>query len=178
MTKEEIEKHIQAIKGQENKLYSFLYDLVYEELTNDTKFLEKVYASFLDDQRSEIKRISIYALLFGLKLNNDRYKNLALSEINNPLADFDLKLTCLSSISQAYFGTEDISILKASYGVFLKESEDDDLRFEAFNTVLKTLGLNSASILKKNGKLLISFDDLNLSSFSEELDRLKSLEVI
>ena len=83
MENREIIETLEKIENSSSTLYSFLYDLYYEEKCKDLKFIEDIYARYLDDKREAIKAICIYGLLFFLKLQNDKYKEIALKYISN-----------------------------------------------------------------------------------------------
>lgn len=142
---------------------------------NDIPFLEKTYTSFLEDNRSEIRRISIYALLFGLKIKKDKYRDFALRNLEDLENDLDMRLTSTSSIAQAYMGTKEVKILSTLSNIFENTDEDEDLRVECFTAMLKILGLSSTKIIEKNERALISFDDLNIEAFYKEMDEVKKM---
>ena len=119
--------------------------------------------------------MAIYALLFGLKIKKEIYLEMALLEIENSNSDFDLKLTCLSSVSQAYFASKNEHLLKVLYSVFTDENEDENIRTESFLSMLKVIGINSADIVKRNQGIIVLFDDINLGEFSDEINKIELL---
>lgn len=174
-----IKENIEALKSHQVKLYSYLYDLVDKPLSVDSRFLENIYSGFLDDNRSEIRKISIYALLFFLKIKKDKYKLLALQWAKNTNNDEELRLCCMAGLSQAYIGSKEPQLLSFFSNVFTNPNEDDNLRTEGFTGMMKVLGLTSIEIMQKNqNNLVISFDDIDVENFSSEfeiIDKLKAL---
>ena len=171
-----IKSEIDKVRNNETKLYSYLYDLIYNEESKNANFLEKVFSTFINDERDEIKRIAIYGLLFGLKIKNDIYKNIAVKELGNTYADFDLRLTSLSSVSEAYKGSKDEKLLALFFKIFNSDEEDEDLRTQSFIGMMKLLGMSSLEITKvNNNKVIVGIEDINLSEFSDEILKVKSL---
>ena len=161
--KETVLNEIAKIEDNDTKLYSYLYDLAYDGKANDLKFLEKTFSSFLNDKRNEIKRVSIYGLLFALKIRNERYKKFALKYALDTESSFNLRLMCMSALAEAYMGLEDIEILSLFFNVFKNEDEDEDIRAQSFIGMMKLLGISSAEITRQNqNTVIISFDDINL----------------
>ncbi len=161
-----IKQKIEGIKNDESRLYSYLYNLTYKEVTKNAKFLEDIYVTFLDDTRIEIKRVSIYCLLFGLKIRKDRYKNIALLHLQDIEADFDLRLACISGLSQAYLESKDCEIVTVFYSVYKNEAEDGDIRSECFTGLLRLLGVTTVELIQINGALIVGLDDIDLNKFS------------
>lgn len=156
-------EQIDKVFNDEVKLYSLLYDLIYEEKENDVTFLRKLYESFLKDDRSEIKRIAIYAILFGLKIKNNKFLDIALSELSDDSADIHMRLTCVSSLASAYFSTDEKQILSVFEGIYFNDKEDDNLRTECFLGILKVQGLTSSEIVIKNGGIVVELKDIDTS---------------
>ncbi|MBL3657116.1 hypothetical protein [Fulvivirga sediminis] len=172
MDRTTIYDHIKSIESNEVKLYSFLYDLIYNEESNDVSFLEKLYSSFLLDDRSEIKRIAIYALLFGLKIQKDRYKNFALDNLQDTENDYDLRLTCISGIGQAYRNTREPLILSILSTLYNDSTEDLNIRAECFSSMMRVYGLDSKEMVKKNNCIIVSFEDIEQDNFNDELNNI------
>lgn len=171
-----IEQEILEVKDNTNKLYSFLYDLVYKEQSKNINFLERIYRQFLQDNRPQIKRISIYALLFGLKLKNEHYAQVAIENVLNLDNDLDLRLTCLSGLAECYYETKDQKLLTLFYHFFISNSEDSDVRAQSFIGIMKILGMTSIEIMKKNSnKIVVSFDDIQVENFSSELQKVRKI---
>lgn len=174
--KESIQKEIKKIQEDGTKLYSYLYDLAYKAEVDDLRFLENVFNSFLSDERSEIKRVSIYGLLFALKIRNIRYKRTALQYLEDDTNDFSLRLMCVSGLAEAYMGTEDLYLVKLFYFMFNKADEDDDIRTECFVGLMKLLGLSSVEMMRKNqNRVIISFNDINMTDFLQEINKIEQL---
>jgi len=174
---ESIRKNIETIRDHQVKLYSYLYDLVDKPLSVDEKFLENIYSDFLNDNRSEIKRISIYALLFFLKIKKDEYKEIALKWAQNADNREDLRLFCMAGLIQAYAGSKDPQLLSFFFDIFTELNEDEDLRAEGFVGMMKILGLSTVEIMQKNqNRLVIAFDDIDIENFGYEMDIVKKLK--
>lgn len=172
----QIEMDIEKIRDNETNLYSLLYNLVYKEIDLNLQFLEKIYVSFLTDKRSEIQRISIYCLLFGLQIKNEKYKEFALAKLGSAESDFDMKQFCISGLAIAYKGSKDIKLLDVFYSLYSSVHEDSDLRVAAFTGMMNLLGIESLEILKRNNNIVIfSIDDISTNLFVEEI---KSIEKI
>src|SRR6185312_10193536 len=138
-----VKNNIQSIKDHQVKLYSYLYDLVDKPLSVDIKFLENIYSSFLDDNRDEIKKISIYALLFFLKIKKDKYKLLALQWAQNPNNNEGLRSYFMAGLSQAYMESKEPQLLSFFFDVFSDPNEYEDLRAAGFTGMMQVLGLSS-----------------------------------
>jgi hypothetical protein len=176
MSIDQIRNEIERIKDNESKLYSYLYDLTYQEISTNVRFLETIYSRFLEDKRTEIKRVAIYCLLFGLQIRKSEYKKVALTELKNKLGDSDLRLTCASGLAQAYLATDDKDLLSVFYSIFNDPDEDEGIRSESFVGMMKVHGMNSTKILEKNlNKIIMSVDDLYLENFEQEIDEIKGL---
>jgi hypothetical protein len=176
MAVDKIRQDIENLKENETKLFSYLYNLTYQEKINNIWLLESVYSDFLNDKRSEIKRVAIYCLLFGLKIKKPKYRQIALLNLKNKASDFDLRLTCASGLSQAYFGTDDIDILKLFFSTFNDQDEDEEIRTEAFTGMMKIHGIDSRDLLSINSdKIIISIDDIELSDFEQEIEEIKKI---
>ena len=65
MSLDQIRKEIENIKDSECRFYSYLYDLTYNEISKNIHFLETIYLSFLKDERTEIKRESLFLNMFS-----------------------------------------------------------------------------------------------------------------
>ena len=167
--KENVKKDLKSLEGNETKLYSYLYDLIYNETIKDLSFLEKLYSSYLDDERTEIKRIAIYSLLFALKLRKEKYLDFAIENLIDANNDFQLRLTCVSGVTQAYLNTQNKRLTTELYNIYKSFDEDEDIKTESFVGILKVLGLTSKDIIEKNNKMIIGFQDINLENFSEEV---------
>jgi hypothetical protein len=171
-----IKQEIESIKDNESKLYSYLYNLTYQERTKNTRLLESIYSEFLEDKRSEIKRVAIYCLLFGLKIKKPEYKKAALLSLENKANDFDLRLTCISGLSQTYFATDDKELLNLFFSIFNDQEEDEDIRTEAFTGMMKIHGIDSRDLLSKNSdKIIMSIDDIELGNFEQEIEDIKKI---
>jgi hypothetical protein len=176
MNIEKIRQELEKIKDNESKLYSYLYDLTYQEVTSNVRFLETIYSKFLNDKRSEIRRVAIYCLLFGLQIKKPEYKNKALLNMKDKSNDLDLRRTCISGLAQAYFATDDQEILNTFYSTYNNHDEDEDLRAESFVGMLKVHGLNSAEILNKNNnKLIMYVDDIEFAHYEREIEDIKDI---
>jgi len=174
---ESIKKNIETIRDHQVKLYSYLYDLVDKPLSVDENFLENIYCGFLNDDRNEIKRISVYALLFFLKIKKDKYKVIALKWAQNMDNNEELRLSCMAGLSQAYTGSKDPQLLSFFFNVFTELNEDEDLRAESFVGMMKVLGLSTIEITRKNqNRLVIAFDDIDIESFGYEMNIVKKLK--
>ena len=176
MSIDQIRNQIERIKDNESKLYSYLYDLTYQEISPNVRFLETIYSRFLEDKRTEIKRVAIYCLLFGLQIRKSEYKKVAFTELKNKFGDFDLRLSCASGLAQAYFATDDKDLFSVFYSIFNDQDEDEGIRSECFIGMMKVHGMNSTEILEKNlNKIIMSVDDLFLENFEQEIDEIKGL---
>lgn len=172
----QIRNEIERIKDNESKLYSYLYDLTYQEITTNVRFLETMYFQFLEDKRTEIKRVAIYCLLFGLQIRKNEYKKVALKDLMDMSEDFDLRLTCASGLGQAYQATDDKDLLSVLYSIFNDQEDDEGIRTECFVGMLKIHGMNSLEILEKNlNRIIMSMDDLYLDNFEQEIIEIKDL---
>lgn len=175
-SKELIKKNIELIKHHQVKLYSYLYDLVDKPLSVDSEFLENIYCGFLNDDRSEIKRISIYALLFFLKIKKDKYKLVALQWAQDVEKSEELRLFSMAGLSQAYMGSKDPQLLSFFFDVFTEVNEYEDLRASGFEGMMKVLGLSTIDIMQKNqNKLIIAVDDVEIGNFRNEIDTINKL---
>lgn len=174
-TEQEALKQIEENKQNSSKLYSYLYDLFYEGKIKNIKFLEGIYASFLNDDRSSIRQISIYALLFGLQIRNNIYKQKAVEFIRDLRSDFDLRLFSLSGLSQAYMGTCDVELLNIFYSLFMNEQEDSDIRATCFTGMMRLVGMSTPEITRNNGSLIISHDDIRIDNFSRQLKEIREM---
>lgn len=166
---------INEIKNNANKLYSYLYDLFYQGRIKNINFLEGVFSSFLTDERSSIRQIAIYALLFGLRIQKDKYRMKALEFVDAPDSDFDLRLFSLSGLSQAYMNTKDKALLTKFYLLYNSDSEDSDIQATAFTGMLRILGLTTVDISSMNGKVIIAADDINPDVFSKQLIEIRRI---
>ncbi|MHA4810289.1 hypothetical protein ACX0G9_19405 [Flavitalea flava] len=176
MSIDKIRNEIENIKDDESKLYSYLYDLTYLELSKNARLLETVYVSFLKDSRSEIKRVAIYCLLFGLQIQKPGIKEIALKELRDKQNDIDLRLTCITGLAQAYIDTDDREILSVFYSQFVDEEEEDDARSECFVGMMKLHGLNSVQIVGKNkNQIIMSLEDLHFDEFEKELSEIRRI---
>lgn len=176
MAIDKIRQDIDSIKENESKLYSYLYDLTYQEKTNNVRLLETIYSEFLNDKRSEIRRVAIYCLLFGLKIKKPEYRQAALLNLTNKASDFDLRLTCASGLSQAYFATDDKELLGILFSIFNNQEEDEDIRTEAFTGMMGVHGMDSRELLSRNSnKIVMSMDDIDIGSFEQEIEEIKTL---
>jgi glycerophosphoryl diester phosphodiesterase len=164
---------IAEIRNSDTKLYSYLYDLAYESDGSNDNFIEKILDSFLSDERTEIKSVSIYGLLFGLKIRKEKYKEFALTNIIDEQANFDLRLKCISSVSEAYQGSKDNLLLETLFNTFYKNEEDSDIKTESFIGMMKLMNYTSVEIMRKNqNTVIISFDDININQFKSEIDKI------
>jgi len=176
MSIDQIRNEIERIKDNESKLYSYLYDLTYQEITPNVRFLETIYSRFLEDKRTEIKRVAVYCLLFGLQIRKLEYKKIALADLDDKFGDSDLRLTCASGLAQAYQATYEEDILSVFYSIFNDKDADEGIRTECFVGMMKVHGLNSTEILDKNfNKIIMSIDDLHLENFEKEIYEIKDL---
>lgn len=172
----EIKKELERIKNDETKLYSYLYDLVYMEISKNTRFLESIYSSFLKDNRIEIRRIAIYCLLFGLKIRNPEYREFALLNLKDKEIDFDMRLFCASGLAAAYMGTDDKELLFTLNSIFNDPEEDEDLAAKCFEGMMQILGMSSVEIVRRNqNKIIFTLKDLHLHEFEEELSKVKEI---
>ncbi len=175
-SKEIILKELNDIKNHDTKLYSYLYNLVYQDWCGDSKFLEKIYNSFLDDNRSEIRRISIYALLFGLKIQNDKYKEFAIKYSQGINASSALRQMCISGLAEAYGESKDVQILSCFYEIYRNSEEDEDIRGACFTGLMRIIGMTSMEILRMNNdNLIFSSDDINKGLFSDPIAEIEKL---
>lgn len=175
-SKEIIQKELNDVRNHNTKLYSYLYNLIYQEWSNDNKFLEKIYNSFLDDERSEIKRISIYSLLFGLKIQNDKYREFAIKYSREVNASADLRQMCILGLSEAYGESKDVQILSCFYNIYRNSKDDEDIRGACFTSLMRIMGMTSVEILRKNNDILIfSSDDVNSELFSDQIAEIEKL---
>jgi len=176
MSIDQIKNDIENIRGDEAKLYSYLYDLTYLEKSKNIRFMEAIYIPFLKDARSEIRRVAIYCLLFGLKIRKMEIKEIALHELRNNHNDIDLRVSCISGLSQAYMATDDGEILSLFYSLFVDEGEDSDIRLESFVGMMILHGLKSAQIMSKNrSRPYMSFEDLHVDEFAKELSEIRRI---
>lgn len=149
MSIDQIRNEIERIKDDETELYSYLYNLAYQEMTPSVRFLETIYSRFLEDKRTEIKRVAIYCLLFGLQLRKPEYKRIALVDLDNKLGDFDLRLSCAAGLGQAYHATDDVDILSVFYSIFNDQGVDEGIRTECFIGMMKVHGLIALKFLQR-----------------------------
>ena len=176
MSIDQIKNEIENIKDDESKLYSYLYDLTYLELSHNIRFMETIYLPFLKDDRSEIRRVAIYCLLFGLKIRKPEIKEAALENLRDQRSDIDLRSTCISGLSQAYMGTDDKELLSIFYDLFADEEEDGDIRTVCFVGMIHLHGLNSVQILNKNrNQIIMSFEDVHFDEFEKELSEIRRI---
>lgn len=172
---QDVLREIEKSRQNTSKLYSYLYDLVYEGKVKNIKFLEGLYSSFLKDERSSIRQISIYALLFGLQIKNDIYKQKAIEFIRDLRSSLDLRLFSLSGLSQAYADTYDLEVLNIFYSLFRNEDEDSDIRASCFTGMMRVIGLSTVEITRKNGNLIISYDDILFDEFGDSMGIIEKL---
>lgn len=165
---------IDSIKDSNTKLYKYLYDLCYTDRIKNLSLVEKVLVSYLDDSRSSIRRVAIYGLLFGLKIQKEKYKVIAIAFINDPDSDFDLKLFSLSGLSQAYMGTSDVELLRLFYSLY-KNDEDPDIKATCFAGMLRILGLSTVEITQMNGAVILTEDDIRIEKFGRQLDEIEAI---
>jgi hypothetical protein len=162
-------KEIEKSRESTSKLYSCLYGLVYDGKIKNVKFLEGLYSSFLKDERSSIRQVSIYALLFGLQIKNDIYKQKAIEFICDLRSSFDLRLFSLSGLSQAYANTHDLELLSVFYSLFRDEAEDGDIRATSFTGMMRVIGSSTVEIIRKNGNVIIGYEDIQLDEFVDQI---------
>ncbi|MBC9914075.1 hypothetical protein [Chitinophaga varians] len=165
---------IDNINDSSTKLYKYLYDLYYTDRIKSVSSIEKVLASYLGDSRSSIRRVAIYGLLFGLKIQKEKYRTKAIQFINEPDSDLDLRMFSLSGLSQAYMGTSDVALLKLFYSLYGSD-EDTDMRATCFAGMLRILGLSTMEITQMNGDVIITQEDINLERFTQQLDEIKTI---
>ena len=138
--------------------------------------METIYVPFLKDTRSEIKRVAIYYLLFGLQLRKPEIKETALKELINEHNDIDLRLTCITGLANAYMDTDDAELLSVFFSHFIDKNEEEDIRSECFVGMMKLHGLNSVQIINKNkNQIIVSFEDLHFDGFEKELSEIRQI---
>ncbi|QJB35657.1 hypothetical protein HF324_31895 [Chitinophaga oryzae] len=169
-----VQEEINQIKDKTTELYSYLKNLYYSNRIKNIAVIEKALASYLNDKRSDIKRIAIYGLLFGLKIRHEKYRSIALRFINDPNGDLDLRLFSLSGLSQAYMGTSDVELLKLFYSLY-NHDEDDSIRATCFAGMLRILGLSTVEITRINGSVIIIEDDIQTEVFARQLGEIRAI---
>lgn len=175
-SKQLIQNKIIEFNNDEIKLYSFLYDLVYDQLIDDIDFLENLYANLLMDQRSEIRRVSIYALLFGLQIQKEKYKNFALENLELIDNNYDLRATCIQAVTKAYSGSKNKQIASTLHFILMNEDDDEDIKVECFVGLLKLIGLSAKEIIQKNSNsIIMEMEDVDLELFTEELKEINEI---
>lgn len=167
-----IENELEKIIADSLKLYAYLYDLSYNN-PNELDYVP-IYEQFLEDPRSDIKAVAIKALLFSLKLRDERYRILALQYLEDRDEDEDLRTTCASSIAQAYFNTKDRELLRVLYDIF-NDDDDDYLKGACFNAMLGIIGITSTEIFNRNNGIALQSSEINMGEFSKELNLILAL---
>ena len=162
---------IKVIEQDESKLYSYLVELAKSELGPSSIDL---FEQYLFHESEDIRSASIYALLFVLKIDNRKYRKLALKYVEDKNADFDLRQWSVSGLTQTYFGTDNVQLFQ----IFMKHlndpEEDDDIKPVFLRGILGLHGLDSSEIFQKTG-VFDKVDDTILKTFSPELNEINSL---
>lgn len=172
---ETVYREIEEIKNDETKLYSYLYDLYYLNKIENLGELEKILSSFLQDSRSEIRKVAIYGLLFALRLNKEEYRQFAVTCVEDENEDEDLKMSCIMGLGTAYEDSSDKSLIKILYKVLQRSSEDTENRASALTSLLKIIGMTSIEIIQQNNnKIIIEYEDIILENFEEKLNIIQS----
>lgn len=171
-------------KHQEIKIYNmdtFEKDetFLYKELTelaksSKAKLSIETFEKYLEHKSPDIRSASIYGLLFSLKIRDLRYKAKALFYLDDKKEDFDLRQWCVSGLSQAYEGSQDLELMSKFYQMLNDKNEDSELKPALLRGLLRIAGLNSRDIFLRVG-IVKKVDELVLNKFSEELSRIKGL---
>lgn len=169
-----IPSEFKKIELDERALFSKLYNLAYSNKEKINEFYE-IFEHYLNDKRSEIKRVSIYALLFVGNLNKPKYLLAAQDLLLNEDNDEDLRIMCASSLAQVYFGSQNKHLITVLYKLFLNRSESNGIRTSAFKCMLQIIGITSAEILIKNKNPIIEYEDIKLEQFITELKTIEDL---
>jgi len=173
MSIKRIEETIKGIYNDDLKLYDYLYDLAYSHL-DDFSYLP-IYEKFLEDKRADIKSIAIKAILFMLKSKDDRYKETAIKYLSDEHEDEDLRMTCASSLAQAYIGSNDARLLKIFYNISFNPVENDYLKATCFDAMMGVIGVTSKELFERNRGVIEKFSEINTQLYNREIDKIRFL---
>lgn len=147
--------------------------------TRNPDLYEDIFDYFLNHISPDVKSVCIEALMTNIGRDDVKYQKLAIHYIKNAIDsfdEFDLRLQCISSLSDVFFNKKDLIILKLFYYYYINESENKTIRAGCFKAMQKVMyGMNSHDILKRNGKLILEIDDINLTMFKNEINQIREL---
>ena len=161
-------KDLFNIEKDENQLYEYIIDLAKygtDKVDSKVAKIEK----YINHESSEIKSAVFYALLFILKIDNEKYKNLALKYLLDKEEDEDLRVKCSSGLAQTYSGSKDKELLSVFHKILYDQSENMYVKSSVFNSLLLLYGLNSREILLRRGGYKQYGDEDDLIEFNKEL---------
>ena len=162
------------IEKEESQLYDYIIDVAKSEDYTEREKILKV-EKYIDHTSPDIKSAVFFALLFVLKIDDKKYRDLAIQYLIDKNEDEDLRVKCSSGLAQTYQNTKDKELLDIFYKIFNNENDELYVRSSVFNSLLLIVGLNSREIFMRRKGHKQNFDDDDLQEFSKELKKIQSI---
>ena len=163
--------NIKLIEQDESKLYSYLIDLAKSDKGSSNVHL---FEKYLCHESEELRSAAIFALLFVLKIDNKVYKEEALKYVADKETDFDLRQWSISGLTQTYFGSKDIYLLKLFLMHLNNSTEDEDIKPALLRGLLGLYGMSSRDVFLKVGTLS-KVDESVKKIFAAEIAEIESI---
>lgn len=158
-------KVLKEIESNESELYKKLYETAY----NNLPYEEGIYEHYLTDKREDIQNICLKSLLFYFGKKNPEYIQFACEKAANEKVDFDLRNTALTGIGKVYFDHRNPEIEELLLNLYRRD--DSVLRGGAFMALMSLLGKSPVEVIRQNERMIIDFEDIDLSLFEMELGK-------
>ncbi|MBK8506116.1 MAG: hypothetical protein IPL46_30320 [Saprospiraceae bacterium] len=162
---------LRLIEQDESKLYGYLINLAKSDQGSSHIYL---FEKYLNHKSEELRSAAIYALLFVLKVDDEYYRNEAIKYIADKESDFDLRQWSISGLSQTYFGTKEIDLLKLYLAHLNDSEEDEDIKPTFLRGLLGLYGLSSRDVFLKVGTIS-KVEEKVMEAFASEFNEIRSL---
>ncbi|MEL7427904.1 MAG: hypothetical protein AAFN81_33260 [Bacteroidota bacterium] len=130
---------------------------------------------YLNHDSSEIVGGAIYSLLSILRVKDERFRLKAIAMLQNPELDEGLRIKCIQGLSGAYAGTADKKLLTLLYPIYEnRTSSHNYLRLAALKGLLRLIGMDSKTMLKKLG-FIEDVDAIPKGNIRKEMDQIASI---
>lgn len=149
-------KKVKSLKANHEDLARYLYDIVVSytmynpEMKDVLISLIPEYEDFLFNSNYWLAQdVALYALLFKLKIKNDKYLNKAVEILTHTDIDIDVRKRAGSSLAVAYFGTKNRLLLNIFLDIKENETEPEMFRYMCLRDMLGVWGITALEVSNK-----------------------------
>jgi hypothetical protein len=159
-TRNEVLADIQRLEkaGEFDELRGYLIEL--SKYGEKPQQYENVFGSYLYSPEADLREAAVFALLYGLGLQNEEYcacalKQLALVDED----DLETRRWAAFSLAHAYRGKRDSALLRTFFAILDNELEEESLKQSIVRDILALWGLSGRDQAFRTG----------INSFSERV---------